>query len=77
MKPKSKMVVAVVLGLAFASIGCAKPKGACISVDGACGEGHTSGNCNPRLLRTFYEGLTCSDLGFRVTDGNENPTMGV
>ena len=81
MKPKSKMLVAVVLGLAFASIGCAGAKGAC-TARGAPGTGDrclpdaTVGLCRTILgdSATFHEGVTCSDLGFRVTD--ENPTMG-
>ena len=76
MKPKSKMLVAVVLGLAFASIGCAE-KGACLAIIGAggigstCADDRTAGTC---FVGTLHVGATCADLGFRVTD--KNPTMG-
>ena len=79
MKPKSKMLVAVVLGLAFTSIGCAGPRGACTLMDivsRSCSPDQTAASCRSLLGTgaTFHEGQTCSDLGFRVTD--ENPTMG-
>ena len=80
MKPKSKMLVAVVLGLTFSSIGCAGPKGACTesaAVGPRCLPDATVGLCRTILgdNARFHEGVTCSDLGFRVTDGSENPTM--
>ena len=79
MKPKSKMVVAVVLGLAFASNGCAKPRGACtesLAIGPRCLPDTTSSLCRVILTdrATFHEGVTCSDLGFRVTEGSGNTT---
>ncbi len=79
MKPKSKMLVAVVLGLAFASIGCAE-KGACTTFMSlgpdfppvrGCTDDRTSATC---FTGDVHPGVTCEDLGFRRT--NENPTMG-
>ena len=77
MKPKAKMLVAVVLGLAFASIGCAA-KGACVTTGVAggavsCTDDSRHGACKI-LSGTLHEAVTCEGLGFRVT--NENPTMG-
>ncbi len=78
MKPNLKMLVSVVVGLTITSIGCAPPKGACTTGSGVtarCINNFTSGTCNPSLDGTFYEGMTCEDLGLRTTGNSENPIV--
>jgi len=82
MKPSSRTIVAVVLGLAFASIGCSPAKGACTSSSDPAGDrclpDATVGLCRTILGdgATFHEGLTCQDLGFPATDVNQNQIVG-
>ena len=84
MKPKSKTRVAVVLGFAFTLTGCGVATGACTRTMSlgnfgsttSCGDDQSLNTCNLVLGTGWTEGVTCADLGFRVTDGSENPTTG-
>ena len=80
MKPKSKMLVAVVLGLAFASIGC--QKGACVynlttlASQRTCVDDDTPGGCSI-VSGTFSKDMTCEDLGFRTTNDRNMGITGI
>ena len=78
MKPNMKMLGSVVLVLAFTSIGCSPPQGACTFGSGllrSCfRDVHTEGHCN-QLNGTFHLGETCETLGFPV-NGSQNEIMG-
>ncbi len=79
MEHRSKPFLAAVLGLTIISLGCSPAKGACVRGTGitrSCGNDFTSASCGLIGGNTFYENLTCADVGFtssnRVIQGNSN-----
>ncbi len=66
----SKLCLNVCIGILLAVLftACSKQsEGACVrwsGISSSCGDGFTSGKCD-MMNGKFYEGKSCSDLGFR------------
>ena len=73
MKKSSIVVMFGVLLLGLLLEGCQQPTGACV-IELGCMDDETEGRCTEFVDGDFYEGLSCTDLGY---DGVQSRVRGI